>query len=163
MSDGNFTNTDQEIFDEAREDLEEDIIGQKIYFEEVLDEAVYSEHDFSKRNFNIVYDLKVRLYEISETARELRDEPYNTWEADDFVTLEIFLQDKIKEISIFMDICEEMHKANDISSEKADKSKILDICLKLLKRKVSEENYSEEVFHKMKKGLENFYNELSEK
>ncbi|MDX9970538.1 MAG: hypothetical protein RBS56_01360 [Candidatus Gracilibacteria bacterium] len=157
-----FLDEDTKIINEAREDLEEDILGQTIYFKEVIDEAVYSEHDFSKRNFNIVYDLKVRFYEISETARDLRDEPYNTWEADDFVTLEMSLQDKIHEITIFIDICEEMKKAFEISSDKADLQKILDICLKLLERKVSEEKYSEEVLNKMKKGLQNLFKELSE-
>jgi len=82
------TNTDDALF-QIKEDTDEDIEGQKIYWESVLDEAVYSEHDFEKRNFNIIRDMKIRFYEICETPLTERDEPYNHWEADDFVVLDL--------------------------------------------------------------------------
>ncbi len=159
MNEDIFSNMD-DVFMEAREDLEEDILGQKIYFEGVIDEAVYSEHDFSKRKFNILNELKVLFYQIASLPRDERDAPFDTWEPEDFVVLEGMLAGKFREVRIFMKVCEEMKKALELAESSEDKGRVFDVSLKLLHRRAEQEAYDKNTILRMEKGLQNFYNEI---
>ena len=141
------------------EETEEDKEGEAIYWESVLDEMVYSEFDFSKRNFNAIADFRKRLYEIAATPLDERDSPYDTWEPDDFYTLELLLRRKILEIDLFIGLCEKLESVvKNTSDEKNEK--VLDLVFRLLERKNRLYKFSRNTIERMENGLRNYYNAI---